>query len=752
MTARTQTPAVALAGQLCRPQRIGVFGHRGVGKTTLLTMLYREAVSGRLPSLRLAAADARTADYLSDKILQLEAGQALPATLGETELRFHLYRGGTRLELVVKDYQGEHVALGRQEPIRDFLRDCDAVWLCLDAGLVAAPGPTLHAEQEVEQLVEDYLAQEPGGAPHRPMALVLTKGDLLPGREGEAPAEPLTTRRGGSHALPGDGSPDLGGEDAALEALVQRSFGMTRHALESHCPRRGLFAVSSLGGPIETTPFVPKPSGLDGPLNWLLDTLQAQDEARLERLWEMAGHDLGLLTRCVACFVRRYPIAPASAAFRRRLTELRRRRIRRRGLVGFAAAACLLLGCWTYDAAGEYRARQFEAANESDPAAVRERWQSFQTWHPTRHLFRPGDSRAEEERLRALDEAIRARRCEERLAEVRRRAADPDANPEEVWRQFQEFRADFPEQDVDGDLRQFRAALKGRRDAERERRARDAYDELLRAEQKAELEAQADRAGRFLSEYAGTSYETDVRRRRAAALARLEERDFETARAYSLRNPLNFHSRREHYQNYLDWHPGGAFAKEAAAALDAIESDWDKNDFRAVRDHFQQKPGDVQSLQALCRSYLVVHPQGRFRDATHDLLRWTERVTAPGEYKVVLKNGDFEKGIAPFFSRGAKLSVEIEVNGIRHGPSNIVKNSYDPEWNYEFPRRVRWKLGDSVRIRVTDNNYWGKVIADVSSDDNDRLALRMLCGDVQTPKGRVTFESDFALPSLPKIE
>src|SRR6266436_2899145 len=102
--ARLQSPAVAVGERLCRPQRVGVFGHRGVGKTTLLTMLYREAVGGRLPDLRLAAADARTADYLSDKILQLESGEVLPATLAETELNFHLYHYETRIELLVKDY------------------------------------------------------------------------------------------------------------------------------------------------------------------------------------------------------------------------------------------------------------------------------------------------------------------------------------------------------------------------------------------------------------------------------------------------------------------------------------------------------------------------------------------------------------------------------------------------------------------------------------------------------------------------
>src|SRR5262249_37613599 len=150
---RAPAPVTSLAERLCRPQRLGVFGHRGVGKTTLLTSLYREAVSGRLPGLRLAAADARTANYLSDKVIQLEAGQPLPGTLAETGLRFHLYHKTTRLELLVKDYQGEHVELGREEPIREFLRDCDAVWLCLDAELTSTPEASFRRQQEVEQAI-----------------------------------------------------------------------------------------------------------------------------------------------------------------------------------------------------------------------------------------------------------------------------------------------------------------------------------------------------------------------------------------------------------------------------------------------------------------------------------------------------------------------------------------------------------------------------------------------------------------------
>ncbi|HEY7155720.1 MAG TPA: hypothetical protein VH575_17285 [Gemmataceae bacterium] len=720
---RTQSLAVAIAERLCRPRRIGVFGHRGVGKTTLLTMLYREAVGGRLPELRLAAADARTADYLSGKVLQLEAGQPLPATLGETELRFHLYYRNRRLDLLFKDYQGEHVALGRQEPIRDFLRDCDVVWLCLDVPATDTPATCLQAQQEVEQIVEDYLVAESPGAPPRPMALVLTKADLLP-------------------------------QCDAVEEVVNRHFRMTRHTLELHCPQHGLFSVSSLGGPMPAgaEAFTPRPFGLAEPLIWLAESLQALDEARLNYLWGLPGNNLPLLERCVAAFARRYPDTSAAAAFQRRLRDQRRQRLRRRGFAAALTVACLFLGVWTYDAVGEQRASRFAADSFDDPAAVRQSWLSYQTWHPTRHLLRPAAAQAERQRLRELEERIHAKQYAERLADLRRRAADPDADAEIVWQELQSFHRDFPEHDADSEWQQFRTTLKERRDAERERRAELAFAELQRLGEKGDLAARVEQADRFLRDFADTSHESDVRRRRAACLLRLDERDLESARAYSASQPLNFQTRRECYQHYLERHPDGAFAAEANEALKNIDADWDKHDFRAVRDHFQAHPGDVKELQVRCRSYLAVHLHGRFRDAAHDLLRWTERVTQPGAYRVVLKGGSFDRKVAHFFSRGPSLSVEIEVNGVRYGPSNIVVRNYQPEWAYEFPRRVRWKLGDSVRIVVTDHYFWDRRVADISSEGNDPLAMRLLSGEVNSGKNSLTFESDFTVPALPKIE
>src|SRR5579859_252084 len=120
-----------LERRLTGPRRIALFGHRAVGKTTLLAMFYREASAGRVPGLRLAATRPSSAEYLAETIGRIEAGEPPPGTLAETELNLRLYHGLARFDLIVKDYQGEHVALGSDAPIRAFFADCDAVLLCL---------------------------------------------------------------------------------------------------------------------------------------------------------------------------------------------------------------------------------------------------------------------------------------------------------------------------------------------------------------------------------------------------------------------------------------------------------------------------------------------------------------------------------------------------------------------------------------------------------------------------------------------
>jgi hypothetical protein len=719
---RPPAASLALAERMSRPQRIGIFGNRGVGKTTLLAMIYREAVAGRLPGLRLAAADTRTAEYLSDKVLQLEAGQALPGTLAETELRFQLYHGETRLELLLKDYQGEHIELGRREAIHDFLRDCDAVWLCLDLETLPSPAERLRRQQEIEQLIEDYLAGEARRKMDRPIALVLTKADLL-------------------GPLPGDA-----GE------LAASYFGMTRHTLESHCKNGGMFAVSSLGDQPAASGQL-QPRGLADPLAWLATALQEQDEARLEQLWALAGHHTAILERAVACFARRYADAPVTQAYRQRLRELRQRRRRSRSMIAAAVLACFLGSLWTYDALGYRDAVRFQSDHSAEPAASLQHWQTYKAWHPTRHLF-AATAEEENQRLHELANLTREQQRDKRLTDLRRRVVDPDADPEALWQQFQDFRGAFPELDIAGDLERVHAAVKARRDEEVNRRARRAYDDLARAGQRStDLTGFVVLADRLIREYPGSPVEPEARKLRTAALLRLDEQDIQAAREYSVRQPLHFHTRREMYQGYLDRHPGGgAFAEEAKTAIRTIDDAWDRHDFRRLRDQFVTNPADTAELVNQCRRYLAVHPSGKFTASATELLRWTERVTATGEYRVVLRSGQVEDSIARWISRGPKLSVELEVAGIRYGPSSIVKNRYDPEWNFEFPRRVRWKLGDPVVIRVTEHTWKDRLVLVYSSTENERLAIRMLCGDNYLGPNRVTFESDFAMPKLPKVE
>ena len=212
----------SLERRLTGPKRIALFGHRAVGKTTLLAMFYREASTGRVPGVRLAATDPASAEYLAEKIAQIEAGEPPAGTLAETELKLRLYHGPGRLDLIVKDYQGEHVTLGADEgSIQAFFADCDAVLLCLDPDGSAAPGDRRRRQQEVEHLLERYIERSDDATTDRPVALLVTKYDRVLAQDGPPPEQ--------------------------VGRLVEVQYGMTAHALASHAPRSAIFAVSSYG-------------------------------------------------------------------------------------------------------------------------------------------------------------------------------------------------------------------------------------------------------------------------------------------------------------------------------------------------------------------------------------------------------------------------------------------------------------------------------------------------------------------------
>ncbi|MBY0397236.1 MAG: GTPase domain-containing protein, partial [Thermoleophilia bacterium] len=380
-TTRTAVSALDdLEERLTGAKRIALFGHRDVGKTTLLAMFYRQASTGQIPGLRLAAGDAATAEYLAEKIARIEAGEPPSGTLAETSLRLKLHHGAARFDLVVKDYQGEHVTLGSEEPIHEFFADCDAVLLCLDPEGSSSPVERRRRQQEVEILLERYIDRSGDGTTGRPVALLLTKFDRVLAR-----AESEARRTAGRD------DPSQWG----VEAFVERHYGMTRHALTRHAPRGAIFAVSSYGQGTRDgrPPAELNPLGLEGPLLWLAEQLELSDEEQLDWLWDLAPGDLPRLARCVAAFERRYPSSERAERFRKRLAALRGAR-RRRGLVrGAVAAGVAVAGLAVYDALGYRRALSFEAKSGSAPPAVARRWAETLAWHPTLNLFWPSWAR-----------------------------------------------------------------------------------------------------------------------------------------------------------------------------------------------------------------------------------------------------------------------------------------------------------------------------------------------------------------------
>jgi hypothetical protein len=321
-----------------------------------------------------------------------------------------------------------------------------------------------------------------------------------------------------------------------------------------------------------------------------------------------------------------------------------------------------------------------------------------------------------------------------------------------TWALFQRTQADYPEPPRAGNARQLQVDQGPDRAAERERGGQSAFEALETAETKGDLPALVEQADRFLRDHAGTSSEGEVRRRRALYLRRIDERDVEEARWFSAQNPLHFAGRREQFRRYLERHPSGAFVPEATMALETLAAEWDRYDYRLAREQFLARPLDFKEVEVRGRAYLAAHPEGRFRSVIADLLRFCERSAVEGEFRIVLKSGSFDRAAKAWFSRGPKLAVEIEVNGVRHGPGPIAARGYQPEWDYEFPRRVRWKPGDAVVIRVTDHWYWRRTVLVMASEEGDPLALRLLSGPVSADGHTLTFESDFRVPELPEAQ
>jgi GTPase SAR1 family protein len=772
MADRRKVHLDAVERRLTGAKRIALFGHRNVGKTTLLAMFYRQASTGQVPGVRLAAVDPPTAEYLAEKIAQIESGESLAGTLAETELRLRLYHGPARFDLIFKDYQGEHVTLGSEEPIQQFFADSDAVLLCLDPEGSPHPADRRRRQQEIENLLERYIDGSKDGTTDRPVALLLTKFDRVMAQAG----------------------PGMEG----VERLVEARYGMTRHALARHAPRGAIFAVSSYGrGAVDGRPPAElHPIGLEGPLGWLAEQLEAGDRDQLEWLWELAPKDLARLARGVAAYERRYPNSDRAEDFRRRLASARRKRVVRT-LVGVVAGLGLIAaGLAGYDAWGYGDALAFEANNPA--TRVEARWSDLLTWHPTLPYFWPGRALKAQERLaewrvkaasdrvaagtadpglpgrlRALKEERPAlapeiarvektaeeARHDSRWREVKSEAVASADRPDAIDLALRAFLREFPESPRRTEVEALLQANKARVAERQSTLERRVIDDLARSAglPNADYPDLIDQARGFLKDHPESAHRPEVERLLAGFVKTLDDRQFDRARAFSREFPTHYQARIEKYQDYLKSHEGGGLhTSEAREAKDRILRDWDDDAYRVAYDLLTAHADDVEGVAARLRDYLQQHPDGRHVAPSKEFLAWWDKVTVPGQYKVTALRGEFDPEVGKWWSGGAPdLSVTIEVGGKVYGPSPVIVNSHKPVWRYTFPQPIVWKLNDPISIKVTDHDWSDSVVVTLNSRPGDPLAIRLLTGTVRPSKGGKTtlvFASDFKMPVLPKPE
>ena len=774
MANRRKAHLDALERRLTGPKRIALFGHRAVGKTTLLAMFYRQASTGQVPGLRLAAVDPASAEYLAEKIAQIESGEPPAGTLAETELKLRLYHGPARFDLIFKDYQGEDVTLGLDEPIQRFFADSDAVLLCLDPEGSTSAVERRRRQQEVENLLERYIEKSDDGTVGRPVALLLTKFDRLMAR--------------------GEGIDGL----ESVERVVEARYGMTRHALARHVKNGAMFAVSSYGrGSIDGRPPAElAPLGLEGPLTWIAEQLEEVDRNQLEWLWDLAPDDLTRLARCVAAFEKRYPRSERLPDYRRRLREARRRRVRRALVRVGAVVALIAAGLAGYDAWGFRSALKF---SDNNPAPdVARRWDELIRRHPTLPYFWPGDAKlarskqaewtvraatarqaagtaqpdasaqlaAIKERNPDLAPAIRrieaeeaANRQEARWNEVKAEAAASSDVPDVPLQTVRGFLRDYPDSEHRAEADALLVSLRRRVVSKAAGRERQVVDDLTRAATlpNANLLDLIDQARQFGVEHPESRLRPEADQLLDGFVKTLDDRDIAKARDFSKGNPTDFARRIDRYGDYLKAHQnGGRYISEATEAKNQILRAWDLDTYRLAYDHLAAHPNDIAEVARQLRDYLAQHPEGKRAAEARRYLAWWDQISVPHDYQVTLRSGTFDPKLGSTFGGAPDLGVAVEVAGATYGPSPVIRNNFKPIWQYRFPRPIRWKFGDPVAVRVTDHGYWSDHdVVNLRSKKDDPLAIRLLSGTIRPTKGGTTtlvFDSDFHEPELPKPE
>jgi hypothetical protein len=328
--------------------------------------------------------------------------------------------------------------------------------------------------------------------------------------------------------------------------------------------------------------------------------------------------------------------------------------------------------------------------------------------------------------------------------------------PRERTETFQEWYRKY--RAANGDDRQLRrdleaalAQLPGDATGRGNSGAEAAFEALRRAEQTVgdDYAAWLDQLERFLASYGDSVYAAEVREMFHTTARQWDDRDFDSAREFSLQQPDLFEGRISRFERYLERHGvAGRHVADATAAIQSLRTEWSEHDYRSIHEFYRQYPNDLVTVASRVRQFLAVHASSHRVQAANDFLAKYERAATPHDYRIRVKSGVFDRSIKHTLSLGPDLAVEIEVAGVRIGRTPIVADSFEPVWNYEFPQTVRWRMGDRVQVRVVDFDYSNRTIVKFDSAD-DPLALRYLSGTIKAQGHQLAIECEFQIPTLP---
>ena len=182
--------------------RIGIFGHANAGKTVYFTVLNEDCKISK--KLQISVTDTTTAgEFLSHyrsiwglgtatgtgTVVDFRGERKFPdPTQADKVLRFNaILDRKKKLSVVAFDYSGDNVSISSasdtSEKVLDFMAGCDGILFFYDPKIL---GAELESQARVASFVNmlEYLAPLKSRLPI-PIAVVVTKSDVLPGYSGE---------------------------------------------------------------------------------------------------------------------------------------------------------------------------------------------------------------------------------------------------------------------------------------------------------------------------------------------------------------------------------------------------------------------------------------------------------------------------------------------------------------------------------------------------------------------------------------